>query len=178
MNILIKNSRKLLVVTAMLFGVCATTGGVYAQQANDKNKASDKSTSGEKHKPSHSQSRKEDGKMILEVPVVVMIPMMVSKDLAMDKGCWVKLYDKKYLVGDSLLLVGPINMTNMIGPFGVDWENKVRSLETGPNASVTIFDNRDFKDEDKFIDSNKKVTDLSKKMGFFDNFRSLMLRCK
>ena len=116
--------------------------------------------------------------MIIAVPVIVMVPMIISKNLTMDKGCWVKLYDSRNLEGDGLLLVSPINMVNLIGPFGVDWENKVRSLESGPNANVTIFDNRDFKDEDKFIDSNLKVIDLSKKMGFFDNFRSMMLSCK
>ena len=108
----------------------------------------------------------------------MMVPMIVSKNLSMDKGCWVRLYDRKNLEGDSLLLVGPINMANMIGPFGVDWENKVRSLETGPKANLTIYDNRNFRDEDKFIDPDKRIPDLSKKMGFFDNFRSMMLSCK
>ena len=36
----------------------------------------------------------------------------------------------------------------MIGPFGFDWENKVRSLKVGPTANLTIFDNRDFRDQD------------------------------
>ena len=72
---------------------------------------------------------------------------------------------------------GPINLPEMVGPFGFKWENKVRSLEIGPKANLTIFDNRNFKDEDKFIDPDKKIPDLSKKMGFFDNFRSMMLSC-
>ena len=115
--------------------------------------------------------------MIVEVPVIVMVPVQVSRDLAMNKGCWVKLYDKKNFEGDSLLLIGPINVAKMIDPFGSDWENKVRSLETGPKANLTIYDNRNFRDEDKFIDRDKRIPDLSKKMGFFDNFRSMMLSC-
>ena len=62
----------------------------------------------------------------------MMVPMQASNDLAMEKGCWAKLYDKKNFQGDSLLLVGPINLARMLGPFGVNWENKVRSIETGP----------------------------------------------
>ena len=105
----------------------------------------------------------------------MMVPMQASNDLAMEKGCWAKLYDKKNFQGDSLLLVGPINLARMLGPFGVNWENKVRSIETGPRTNLTIFDNRNFGDEDKFIEPNVKIPDLSRKMGFFDNFRSLML---
>ena len=70
MNIFIKNSRTLLVAAAMVLGVTATTGGVYAQQSTDKAKMADKSTSTDKNRPS-SRSGKEDGEMIVEVPVVV-----------------------------------------------------------------------------------------------------------
>lgn len=143
--------------------------GLYAQQPADK--APDKSAG------KSSQPGKKDGQVIVEVPVLVMVPVQVSKDIGMDKGCWVKLYDRKDFQGDSFTLVGPINLAEMVGPFGFNWENKVRSLETGPKANLTIYDNRNFRDQDKFIDPNKKVPDLSKKMGFFDNFRSMMLSC-
>lgn len=156
MNILIKNSRKLLVATVMVFGGFAVAGVAYAQQ---------------------SAAGKKDGKITIEVPVVVMVPVQVSNDLVKDKGCWVKLYDKKDYQGDSLLLVGPINLAQMVGPFGFNWENKVRSLETGPKANITIYDNRNFRDQDKFIDPNARVPDMSKKMGFLDDFRSMMLSC-
>ena len=175
MSMLIKNSRNFLVATAAVFGLCVATGGVYAQQSSDNTKA-DKSMSADKNKQPLKSVRK-DGEMIVEVPVIVMVPMQVSKNLALDKGCWVKLYDKKNFEGDSLLLIGPINVAKMIDPFGSNWEDKVRSLETGPKANLTIYDNQNFRDEDKFIDPDKKIPDLSKKMGFFDNFRSMMLSC-
>lgn len=163
MNILTRNSRcSLLAAIAMAVGVCAATGA-YAQGSADKNKP--------------PQSGKKDGQMTVEVPVIVMVPIQVSNDLAMDKGCWVKLYDKKDYQGDSLMLVGPINLAQMIGPFGFSWEDKVRSLEVGANANLTIYDNRNFRDQDNFISAGKKVPDMSKKMGFLDNFRSMMLSC-
>lgn len=65
--------------------------------------------------------------------------------------CWVRLYDREGFRGDRLTLLGPINMPAMIGPFGTDWENEVRSLQTGPKANVTVFDNRYFFDQSKFI---------------------------
>ncbi|ARO88619.1 hypothetical protein EBAPG3_013045 [Nitrosospira lacus] len=156
MDILVANFRRTLVAAVMMFGGFVLTGVAHAQQ----------STTG-----------KKDGKVIVEVPIIVMVPVQVSSDLIKDKGCWVKLYDKKDYKGDSLLLVGPVNLAQMMGPFGFNWENKIRSLETGPRANVTIYDNRNFRDQDKFVDPNAKIPDMSKKMGFFDDIRSMMLSC-
>ena len=171
MNILRKSFRHAFAIMTV-FVTCATAGAAYAQQSGDKART-DKSTSSEKRS---SQTGTKEGQTI-EVPVIMMVPMEISDKTAMDKGCWVKLYDKKNFNGDSLLIVGPVNLGRMIGPFGVNWENKVRSLETGPKTNLTIFDNRDFKDEDKFIDPGKKIPNLSKAMGFFDDFRSMILSC-
>ncbi len=169
-------------LSGFLVAVAAVVGmgfgpGLYAQQSADKPTGQSASGASGKSSQAGKQAIKKDGQMIMEVPVLVMVPVQVSKDIGADKGCWVKLYDKKDFQGDSFTLVGPINLPEMVGPFGFNWENKVRSLETGPKANLTIYDNRNFRDEDKFIDPNKKVPDLSKKMGFFDDFRSMMLSC-
>lgn len=171
-----KNLRCFLLAVAVAVGM-GFGPGLYAQQSADK--AKDQSAGGASGKSSQAgkQAGKKDGQMIMEVPVLIMVPVQVSKDVGMDKGCWVKLYDKKDFQGDSFTLVGPINLPEMVGPFGFNWENKIRSLETGPKANLTIYDNRNFRDQDKFIDPNKKVPDLSKRMGFFDDFRSMMLDC-
>ena len=168
MNILHKNFRGFMVAAAAAIGFGFGTG-LYAQQPVDKatGKPAGKS----------SQPGKKNGQVVMEVPVLIMVPVQVSKDIGMDKGCWVKLYDKKDFQGDSFTLVGPIDLPKMVGPFGFNWENKIRSLETGPKANLTIYDNENFRDQDKFIDPNKKIPDLSKRMGFFDDFRSMMLSC-
>jgi len=177
MSIPRKNFRNALAATiAVAFSICAAASTVYAQQSSDKAKADDQSIATEKKGPP-SQLRTKEGGVIIEVPVIMMVPVQESDKLAMGKGCWVKLYDKKNFEGDSLLLIGPIQVGRMIGPFGTNWENKVRSLQTGPNSNLTIFDNRNFKDQDKFVDPNGQIPDLSKKMGLFDDFRSMILSC-
>ncbi len=163
MNILIANSRGFLVAIALMFGV-STAMGVYAQESGDKSKM-DKSM---------PKSEKKDGDA--EVPVLVLVPPRVSLNI-MTEGCWARLYDRENFEGSSLMLAGPINLAQMIGPFGHNWEDKVRSLELGPKANLTIYDNRNFRDQDVFISTDKKVSDMSKKMGFLDNFRSMMLTC-
>jgi hypothetical protein len=175
MNILTKNPRNFLIALAAVFGLYAGSG-VYAQDSAEKSRANDKSKHAEKSRQ-YSQSGKKEGETIIEVPVLMMVPMKVSTDTSANSGCWVKLYDKKDFNGDSFLLVGPVELPVMTGPFGFNWENKVRSLEVGPNANLTIFDNRNFRDQDKFVDAGEKIPNMSKKMGFLDDFRSMMLTC-
>ncbi len=171
----LKSSRSLLIASSMVFGIFAATG-IHAQQSSDKAVATDRSTSTYKHKPSWLSEKKE-GERIAEVPVKIIVPMQASNVLATDKDCWTRLYDKKNYQGDSFLLKGPIDLAQMIGPFGINWENKVLSIETGPKSNLTIFNNRDFKGENKVIDPNIKIPDLSRKAGFFDDFQSMKLNC-
>lgn len=172
MNILLKkNSRSFLTAVALVLGV-SVSGGISAQDY------SDRPVMNKKPEPAESkrQPGAKDGKMTIEVPVLMFVPVQVSTDLER-KGCWVKFYDKKNYEGDSLMLTGPINLPRLIGPFGYDWENKVRSIKTGPKANLTIYDNRDYRDQNKFIDAGSNIPDMSEKMGFFDDFRSMMLSC-
>ena len=175
MSTLMKNCSHALLATAAAFSVYATTS-VYAQQPTDKGKAPDKSMPADKSKSSAQPAKKTDD-MTVFAPVLMLVPLTVSTDSSMNKGCWAKLYEQKNFQGDSFTLVGPIDWSQMTGPFGTNWENKIRSLETGPKARVTIYDNRNFKDQDKAIAAAAKVPDLSKQMGFFDDFRSMKISC-
>jgi hypothetical protein len=150
-----------------------TSGTLQAQESSDRPVMNKPPESAETTKAERST---KDRPLTVEVPVLIMVPVQVTTDLE-KKGCWVKVYDKKNYEGDSLLLSGPLSMARMIGPFGFDWENKVRSLQVGPKANLTIYDNRNFRDQDKFIDAKSNVPDMSKQMGFFDDFRSMMLSC-
>jgi hypothetical protein len=115
--------------------------------------------------------------MTILTPMMILVPTKVNVDNATKNGCWVRLYDQKNFQGDSFTLSGAMDLAEMKGPFGFNWENKVRSLEIGPKASLTIYDNRNFRDQDRKIATGSKVPDLSKKMGFFDNFRSMKMTC-
>ena len=165
-----KNSPNFLGVVALICGLCVAPG-ISAQEYPDRPIMKKTPEPVEKDKPGT-----RDGQMTIQVPVLMLVPVQVSTELE-NKGCWVKFYEKKNYEGDSLTLAGPVNLPRLIGPFGADWENKVRSLKTGPKANVTIYDNRNFRDQNKFLDPKASIPDMSEKMGFFDDFRSIMLSC-
>lgn len=112
-------------------------------------------------------------------PVVYMlVPIAVAdRDPAMKEGCWAKFHDDQNYRGDTLTLVGPVDMPDMTGPFGIDWKGKISSVETGPKATVQVYDNENFTDLVSTFKPGQKVQDVSKKMGFFDEFSSLKISC-
>lgn len=174
MNYMTMNKpRQFLATAAIVLGLIVATG-VNSQDMSDRPIMNEPARS--ESDTTAPQAGSKDGKTTIPVPILMMVPVEVSVD-AEKKGCWVKLYDKKNYEGDSLMLSGPISLGRMVGPFGFDWENRIRSLKTGPKTNLTIFDNRDFRDQNKFIATGKSVPDMSEKMGFFDNFRSMMVSC-
>ena len=93
------------------------------------------------------------------------------------KGCWAKFYDNQNYGGDSLTLMGPIDMADMTGPFGINWNGKISSVETGPKTRVLVYDNQNFQDLVATFKPGQKSPDVSKKMGFFDEFGSVKIAC-
>lgn len=93
-------------------------------------------------------------------------------------GCWARIYDDRSFTGGALTLSGPLSMPNMLGPFGINWKNRVKSIELGKTAVVTVFDNVNFRQQIASLEAGKRIPDLSKEMGYFDDFSSLKLSCR
>lgn len=113
------------------------------------------------------------------VPVLMMVvPVEVanaSRNPA-ESGCWAQLYDDENYRGDRFTLVGPVDMPNMSGPFGVNWSD-IDSIRTGPAATVTIYDNTNFRDRAAKIQSGQEIPELGEKLGFFEEVRSIQISC-
>lgn len=162
MNILIRIPRNLAISIAMLFGICVASGA-YAEEPVNKSETSEKSApvKSETSKKSKSAKTVKSSKgedILIEMPVLILVPVDISNDVK-NPGCWVTLYDGKDYQGEGFTITGPINLPTMVGPFGFNWNAKVHSLETGPKANLTIFDNSNFHDEDKFIGTSTRVPD-------------------
>jgi hypothetical protein len=106
--------------------------------------------------------------------VFMLVPVEVA---ASRGGCWAKIYDGENYTGDTLTLAGPISLADMSGPFGLNWDDRVNSVEIGPKATLTVFDNEGFRDQVGQFKSGQKVPDISKKLGFFDEFASVRMTC-
>lgn len=110
--------------------------------------------------------------------VFMLVPIAVAtKDNSMRSGCWAKIYSATNYSGDTLTLTGPLSIADMSGPYGLNWDDKVDSIELGPKATLTVFDNEQYRDQVAQFKPSQKVPDISKKLGFFDEFASVRLSC-
>lgn len=116
-----------------------------------------------------------------KAPVYLLVPVDVAaKDNSMKNGCWAKIYSRENYLGDSLTVVGPSALPNMdqSGLFGLNWDDRVNSIELGPKATMTVFDNENFRDIVGQFKPGQKVPDIDTKTGFFEEFASVKIDCQ
>lgn len=116
-----------------------------------------------------------------KAPVYLLVPVDVAaNESAMKNGCWARLYSRENYGGDMLTLVGPSMLADMdnAGFFGLNWDDRVDSVELGPRASMTVYDNENFRDQVAQFKPGQRVADVSKRVGLFDEFASLRIDCQ
>lgn len=126
----------------------------------------------------HIVSNDERSSKIRSSSYLLMPVDAVGEQPAIKSGCWARVYDDRNFSGGALTLSGPLAMPTMLGPFGINWKNRVRSIELGKNAIVTVYDNVDFRQQIASFEPGERVPDLRKNMGYFDDFSSLKISCK
>lgn len=160
---------------ALAHGV-ALAGGGYPPEAMEGGQSS---TAGQAAKQT-KDTKATTGAQKVTPLVFMLVPLdIAAADTTMKTGCWAKVYSGENYAGDSLTLSGPISIANMsiTGPFGLNWDDRVNSIEIGPKATVTVYDNQEFRDMVTEFKPGQKVPDVSRKLGFFDEFASIRINC-
>lgn len=81
----------------------------------------------------------------LVMAVAAVLAFVFSPAYAVDKGCWVDLYDQPSYKGKHARITGPEKLKNLDNVAGSNWDKKIESLKVGPKALVTVYENRNFK---------------------------------
>jgi hypothetical protein len=107
---------------------------------------------------------------------VVPVAMQAQGD-AMSKGCWVRLYSGDNFEGRYVSVVGPASIPEMVSPYGTgmnNWESAV----VGPNATVTTYDDDNYRSRNATLRANQRYADLDdSKLGLFDDIESMKVSC-
>jgi hypothetical protein len=134
---------------------------------------------GQTGKRQSGQAASGQGQTASPPPVYLLMPVDVAvADSTVRQGCWARIYDRENYMGDSLTLTGPIALADMSGPFGLNWDDRVNSIEVGPRATVTVYDNEGFRDQVARFQPDQRIADISRRMGFFDEFASITIACQ
>lgn len=126
---------------------------------------------------SGAKQAQRDAKAPQGAPVIVLFPVATANRDTLGNGCWARLYDGDHFEGNQLSLVGPVDMPTMKTAFGTDWGGEFDSIQVGPKATVTVYDNENFRDKAATFKPGQRVAELDDKMGWFQDVRSLKIAC-
>ena len=91
-------------------------------------------------------------------------------------GCYVLVFEQPKFTGAREFINGPIKYTTLEAlPFRANWRRRIRSLEVGPIASVTIWESEGSKGASQVLSSGSQHSTLSEPLS--GRVQSLEIRC-
>lgn len=170
---------KFSVLAAAIFALYGVGGTSLALSADE----SKQGTAGDSDKSKSSASGSSGSKKTGEAappgaPVIVLVPVAIATTQSFGNGCWARLHDGENFRGNQLTLVGPVDMPNMRTAFGTDWGGEFDSIVVGPKATVTVYDNENYRQKAATFKPNQKVANMGgNQISPFEDVRSLKIAC-
>ena len=95
-----------------------------------------------------------------------------------DKNCWIEIFeDDNYDVDDPHVKIqGPKEFATMKNLQGKDWANDIESVIVGSNASVSAYEDKEFKGTDITFAPNQRVPNLGK-LDMANDIESMKITC-
>jgi hypothetical protein len=103
--------------------------------------------------------------------VIITGAQQAASTEALRNGCWVRLYEAANFSGNSVTLLGPVDVAQPDGPFGMEWEDDVGSIEVGPAAAVSVFSDDDFEGTELRFAAGRRASAAA------DEVESLRITC-
>jgi len=105
-------------------------------------------------------------KLILKTAKAMVAIMVlwsaVPTAYAKETECWAEFFQDSQYAGKQFRLEGPVQLENLSNVQGENWESRIESLKVGPKASVSVFENTNFK---LTLKEMKKYPDLLRSLG-------------
>jgi len=111
-------------------------------------------------------------------PSVAIVPSAFIKNAMLTTGCWARLFRGENFTGEGITVAGPVDLPKSELPPAFQWGGSFDSLEVGPKATLTAFDNEDYTDRSAVFEPGLRVPDLDEKLGQLEKIRSLRITCR
>ncbi|HEX7092575.1 MAG TPA: hypothetical protein VF205_02775 [Nitrospiraceae bacterium] len=95
-----------------------------------------------------------------------------------DKNCWIEIFeDDNYDADDPHVKIqGPKEFATMKNLEGKDWANDIESVIVGSNASVSAYEDKEFKGTEITFAPNQRVPNLGK-LDMANDIESMKITC-
>lgn len=104
------------------------------------------------------ESVKQNQEQGNEEPVIVVTTVAT----ATATGCWATFFDENDYKGEQITLYDGIDLPEMKFADGTNWVGRVKSIQTGPNASLTLYGEELWVDKDFKVQPGSRIANFTK----------------
>ena len=94
---------------------------------------------------------------------------------ALQSGCWATFYDERNFNGDSLTLVGPVELTTLDKGSARQLKRDIKSVVTGPRATLLLYEKQFLSARSVGFPPASREAGLAEKLGFGGRIESMRL---
>ena len=107
---------------------------------------------------------------------VVILPN-VGAGAQLQSGCWATFYDERNFNGDSLTLIGPVELTSLDRGSARQLRRDIKSVVTGPRATLIVYEKQLLSSRSVGFQPATREAGLVEKLGFGGRIESMRLAC-
>ena len=107
---------------------------------------------------------------------VVVLPTSGARE-QMQNGCWASFYGERNFSGDSLTLIGPVELQTLDKGSAQQLRRDFRSVVTGPRATLTLYEKQFLSARWVGFTPDSREPGLTEKLGFGGRIESMKLSC-
>jgi hypothetical protein len=107
---------------------------------------------------------------------VVVLPTSGATE-QMRSGCWASFYDDRNFNGDSLTLIGPVELETLDKGSAKQLKRDIKSVVTGPRATLTLYEKQFLSARWVGFTPDSREPGLAEKLGFGGRIESMKLSC-
>jgi hypothetical protein len=108
--------------------------------------------------------------------VVLVLPTAGAGE-QMRAGCWASFYEEPNFNGDSLTLIGPVELQSLDRGSASQLRRDVKSVVTGPRATLVVYQKQLFSARSVGFQPNTHEAGLVEVLGFGGRIESMRMSC-
>jgi hypothetical protein len=107
---------------------------------------------------------------------VVLLPTTGAAE-QMRAGCWSSFYEERNFIGDSLTLIGPVELQTLDQGSARQLKRDIKSIVTGPRATLVVYEKQTLSARSVGFPPNTREGGLAEKLGYGGRIESLQMTC-
>ena len=108
---------------------------------------------------------------------VVILPTSGAAE-QMRAGCWASFYGERDFDGDSLTLIGPVDLQTLDRGSANQLKRDIKSVVTGPRATLVLYEKQFLSARSVGFQPDSREAGLAEKLGFGGRIESMRLTCR